>query len=71
MEGESRKHWPDTIKRMKENYKNIKEKKFVDWFLNYDFLEKRKKALRKYYKDNFWTIIRRKITEYKATNFKK
>lgn len=71
VEGESRKHWPDTIKRMKENYKNIKEKKFVDWFLNYDFLEKRKKALRKYYKDNFWTIIRRKITEYKATNFKK
>ena len=65
VEGEKKKHWPDSIKRMKENYAKIEEKEFVDWFLNYDFIGERKKALRKYYRDNFGSILKRKIVEYR------
>lgn len=65
VEGESKKHWPDSIKRMKENYENIEEREFIDWFLTYDFVGERKKALRKYYKKNFLKIIKRKLKEFK------
>ena len=63
IEGEKLKHWPDSIKRMKENYDtyNDEQKEFVDWFLNYDFIGKRKKALIKYYFKNFFKILKRKI----------
>ncbi len=70
VEGEKKKHWPDSIKRMQENYENIEDKEFVDWFLNYDFIGERKKALRKYYKNNFFKIIKRKIAEARAVNKK-
>lgn len=58
---EMRKYWPDTIRRMKENYEVIEDKEFVDWFLSYDFKAERKKALRKYYRTNFFKIIKRKL----------
>lgn len=54
-------HWPHIIKRMKENYQSINEKEFVDWFLNYDFKKNRKKALLRYYRTNFFSILRRKM----------
>lgn len=63
IKGESRLHWPAIKKRMKENYENIEDKEFVDWFLNYDFEQARKIALRKYYRTNFFRIIKRKIVE--------
>lgn len=69
VEGEKKKHWPDSIKRMKENYAEIQQKEFVDWFLNYDFVGEKKKALLRYYKENFWSIVKRKLIEYK--NYKK
>ena len=59
--GESKLHWPATRKRMKENYDRIKDREFVDWFLSYDFLGQRKKALRQYYRKNFFSILKRKI----------
>ena len=62
VKGESKKHWPDSIRKMKENYEQIEEKEFVDWFLNYDFFAARKKALYKYYRTNFWSIIKRKLS---------
>lgn len=68
VEGERKKHWPDSIKRIKENYEKIEDKEFIDWFLSYDFIGERKKALRKYYKDNFWSIVCRKIKEHKSAN---
>ena len=55
---------------MQETYENIEDKEFVDWFLNYDFIGERKKALRKYYKNNFFKIIKRKIAESRAVNKK-
>lgn len=61
VEGERRKHWPDSIRRMKENYKEIEDKEFVDWFLSYDFVGKRKNALRHYYRTNFFKIVKRKL----------
>lgn len=54
-------YWYETRKRMKENYDNITEKTFVDWFLNYDFYGEQKKALRKYYIKNFFSILKRKM----------
>lgn len=62
VEGEQRKYWPDIIARMKENYDQIEDKEFVDWFLSYDFVGERKKALRKYYRTNFFIIVKRKLT---------
>lgn len=56
-------HWPHIIKRMKDNYSAMSKDKqeFVDWFLAYDFEGQKKKALKKYYRDNFFKIIARKL----------
>lgn len=62
--GESGLHWPAIKKRMQENYGNIKEQQFVDWFLNYDFDTARKKALKNYYRNNLFEIIERKTRGY-------
>lgn len=64
IKGESNLHWPAIKKRIKENYNLINDKEFVDWFLNYDFAKARKKALRNYYKNNFFKIIARKLRHY-------
>lgn len=63
IKGESTKHWPFIKKRMIENYEQIQEKEFVDWFMSYDFQGERKKALKKYYTKNFMKIIKRKVKE--------
>jgi len=55
-------YWPPTIARMKENYENIQEKDFADWFTTYDFDKAYKDGLRNYYKKNFWKIVKRKLT---------
>lgn len=60
--GESKKHWPDSIARMRQNYDSLDQKEFVDWFLNFDFVKARRKAVYQYYRKNFFRIIKRKIT---------
>lgn len=50
-----------TTKKMRENYENIRDKEFVDWFLSCDFFEMKHKALRIYYRKNFLTILKRKL----------
>jgi len=50
-----------TRKRMLENYENIKDKEFVDWFLNFDFDKAKRKGLRRYYRQNFFSILKRKL----------
>ena len=47
--------------KMKENYNNILYKDFVDWFLACDFKQMKKVALRKYYRKNFFSILKRKL----------
>lgn len=58
--GESSLHWPAIRRRMKENYDLIQEKDFVDWFLNTDFMTLRKKGVLRYYRKNFFSILKRK-----------
>lgn len=55
-------YWPPTMARMKENYENIAEKDFVDWFTTYDFNKAYRDGIKNYYKKNFWSILKRKLT---------
>lgn len=50
-----------TRQRMLENYDNIQDKEFADWFLNYDFEKAKKQGLLNYYRKNFFSILKRKI----------
>lgn len=54
-------YWKDSISRMKENWDNITEKEFCEWFLNYDFDKNKNRLLRQYYFKNFFSIIKRKL----------
>ena len=54
-------YWKDTMKRMKDNYENINEKEFVDWFMSFDFDKEQKRSRRNYYFHNFFAIIKRKL----------
>ena len=47
--------------RMRENYDKIVDKEFVDWFLNFDFVKAKKDGLRRYYRQNFFSILKRKL----------
>ena len=59
--GESSLHWPAIRRRMQENYDKIPDKEFVDWFMTYDFQKARKRALKNYYRKNFFKIVKRKL----------
>ena len=54
-------YWRDTMKRMEENYENIIEKEFVDWFRSFDFDTEKKRSLINYYRHNFPSILKRKL----------
>ncbi len=54
-------HWPYIKKRMNENYSIIKDKDFVDWFMTFDFDKAKRIGLLKYYRSNFFSIIKRKM----------
>lgn len=63
VEGEGSLHWPAIRQRMKDNYDllNDEQKEFVDWFMTYDFMGKRKKAIWEYRIKNFFKIIANRI----------
>lgn len=50
-----------SAKRMRENYANIEDKEFVDWFLNFDFDKAKKEGLKRYYRQNLLSILKRKL----------
>ena len=56
-------HWPYIIPRMKANYDkmNQEQKEFVDWFLSFDFDKAKREGVRKYYRQNFFSILKRKL----------
>lgn len=58
---EKRVYWPFVKSRMRENYENISDKEFVDWFLNFDFDKAKREGLRRYYRQNFFSILKRKL----------
>lgn len=53
--------WPEIKKKIKENYEEIQEKEFVDWFLCTDFVKARKNAVRKYRVHNFSKLAIKKL----------
>lgn len=61
LEKENEIYWDDIKNRMIENKENILEKEFMEWFLNYDFLKERKRAVIKYRVKNFPILIKKKI----------
>jgi len=48
-------------KRMLENYENIEDKEFVDWFVSFDFYKAKRQGLIRYYRQNFFSILKRKL----------
>ena len=54
-------YWPDIKKAMYKNKDIIVEKEFIEWFLEYDFINVRKKAVFNYRVKNFIPIMKRKI----------
>ena len=56
-------YWIDIIPRMKENYDKMtqEQKEFVDWFLSFDFAKMQKESRMRYYRQNFFSIIKRKL----------
>ena len=54
-------HWPHIKKKMLENYDKIEDKEFVDWFLSFDFDKAKHQGLIRYYRKNFFSILKRKL----------
>lgn len=54
-------YYYQSAKRMKENYQQINDKEFVDWFLQFDFAKAKKQGLLNYYRNNIFKILRRKV----------
>lgn len=56
-------HWPYIIPRMKANYDKMsqEQREFVDWFLSFDFAKAKREGLKKYYRKNFFNILKRKL----------
>ena len=53
--------WKSCIARMQENYDNVFDKRVADFLRDYDFEREKKKGLWRYYRRNFFSIIKRKI----------
>ena len=58
-------YWSSIRARMMENYDSLKEKAFVDWFLNTDFISLRKKAIRNYRTKNFFPLLKKRLQPHK------
>ena len=56
-------HWPYIIPRMKANYERMtqEQKELVDWFLSFDFDKAQKESRMRYYRQKFWSILKRKL----------
>lgn len=53
--------WQRIIERMQQNYDNMLEKPVYDFLCNYDFAAEKKRGLIRYYYQNFFEILGRKI----------
>ena len=53
--------WQDVIARMSENYNELSDKETVDNLITFDFEEEKKRGLWRYYRENFFSIIKRKL----------
>ena len=53
--------WSKIIARMQENYDNVFDKDVADFLRDYDFAREKKHGLWRYYRRNFFSILKRKI----------
>jgi len=54
-------YWNLIQNRMRENYSKIINEDLLDWFLDFDFVKERKRALLRYRIRNFMPILKRKL----------
>ena len=53
--------WSKIVARMQENYDGVFDKATVDFLVEYDFEKEKKRGLWRYYRRNFFSILKRKI----------
>ena len=53
--------WGKIIQRMRDNYENIYDKAVADFLFTYDFEKEKRRGLCRYYRTNFFSILKRKI----------
>ena len=53
--------WKDAIARMSENYNELPDKDTVDFLVTFDFQKEKKMCLWRYYRQNFFSIVKRKL----------
>ena len=53
--------WQNIIERMQENYSNILDKDTADYLSSFDFEKERQMSLIRYYRKNFFSILKRKL----------
>lgn len=56
--------WGRIIARMEENYDGLFEKKVYDYLKNFNFEKEKKIGLFRYYRKNFFSILKRKIKQF-------
>lgn len=54
-------YWDAALERMKDNMENVPDKEVYELLINYPFERERKSFLLKYYRKNFWKILKRKL----------
>lgn len=53
--------WKDAIARMSENYNKLLDKDTADFLVTFDFEKEKKHGLWRYYRQNFFSIVKRKL----------
>lgn len=54
-------YWDVALERMKDNMENVPDKEVYELLINYPFERARRAFLFKYYRKNFWKILKRKL----------
>ena len=53
--------WSRIITRMSDNYNGLFEKEVYDYLKDFDFEKEKKYGLLRYYRQNFFSIVKRKL----------
>lgn len=53
--------WNDIIARMSQNYNELLDKETADYLLSFDFEKEKRECLWRYYRQNFFSIVKRKL----------
>ena len=55
------KRFPGGVTAVNDFNLDIQDKEFVDWFMNFDFDKAKRQGLMRYYRKNFFSILKRKL----------